>query len=409
MSNGESPAEPLEGIRVLELGSFIAGPSTSRILGEFGAEVIKIERPRVGDEIRRWRTRDSTSSLLWQFLARNKKSVTVDLRQPEGRRIALGIARECDVLVENFRPGTLERWGLSPEELREQNPDLVVVRISGYGQSGPYRDRPGFGGVAEALGGVRYLTGHPELPPTRVGVALADSLAGLYGVIGALMGLLKRGAVPSPARGETVDVALYEAVFAITETLVTEFEAYGTLRERTGSSMPGIAPSNTYPCKGDNWVVIGGNADGPFHRLMLAIGREDLADDVSIATNEGRVVRAEEIDDAIAAWTSQHEIAEVVDTLAEAGCPAGPIYSAADILADPHFRARQMLVNQKAQLDADTQAEISFPGVVPKLTESPGHVRRPGPGLGEDTEQVLHDLLGLEISQIDDLRSQGVI
>jgi formyl-CoA transferase len=398
---------PLDGVRVLELGSFIAGPSTGRILGEFGAEIIKIERPRVGDEIRRWRSPGSASSLLWQFLARNKQSVTLDLRHPKGRQIALELAKQSDVVVENFRPGTLEGWGLSPDQMREQNPDLIVIRISGYGQTGPYRDRPGFGGVAEALGGVRYLTGYKDRPPTRVGVALADFLAGLYGVIGVLMGLLERG--KGTGLGETVDVALYEAVFSITETLVTEYDAYGEVRERTGSSMPGIAPSNTYPCKGDTWIVIGGNADGPFHRLMLTIGREDLANDTRLTTSEGRATRADEIDHAIASWTERHELREVIEALATAGCPAGPIYSAADILADPHFQARDMLLHQQATLRDGRPSDLSFPGIVPKLTQEPGRVRAPGPLLGEHTDQVLRDLLSLGSEEIRRLRNEGVI
>lgn len=407
MNDKDATTLPLSGIRVMELGSFIAGPSTGRILGEFGAEVIKIERPGVGDEIRRWRSQGPSASLLWQYLARNKRSVTLDLRHPRGRQLALDLAAQCDVVVENFRPGTLERWGLAPETLRASNPELVLVRISGYGQTGPYRDRPGFGGVAEALGGVRYVTGHPEMPPTRVGVALADFLAGLYGVIGALLGILERRGSGGP--GETVDVALYEAVFSITETLVTEYEAYGNLRQRTGGSMPGITPSNTYPCKDDSWVVIGGNADGPFHRLMLTIGREDLAEDPTLATNEGRVPRAAEIDEAIAGWTSRHTLGQVIDELAGAGCPAGPIYSAAEILTDPHFRERDMLLGQEVELGADTRGVVSFPGVVPKLVEQPGRVSTAGPVLGADTEQVFQGLLGLQPHDIVQLREDGVI
>lgn len=407
MNGQAATTRPLDGIRVMELGSFIAGPSTGRILAEFGAEVIKIERPGVGDEIRRWRPQGPSASLLWQYLARNKRSVTLNLRHPRGRELALALAGHCDIVVENFRPGTLERWGLGPDALRAANPDLVMVRISGYGQTGPYRDRPGFGGVAEALGGVRYLTGHPGMPPTRVGVALADFLAGLYGVIGALLGILERKNGRGP--GETVDVALYEAVFSITETLVTEYEAYGNLRERTGGAMPGITPSNTYPCKDDSWVVIGGNADGPFHRLMLTIGREDLANDPTLVTNEGRVPRSAEIDDAIGAWTSRHTLTEVIDALAQAGCPAGPIYSAADILADAHFRERDMLLAQEVELGDGSRGVLSFPGIVPKLAEHPGSVAASGPILGADTTQVFQEVLGLQHEDITHLRAEGVI
>lgn len=398
---------PLTGVRVLELGSFIAGPSTCRILAEFGADVIKIERPGTGDEIRQWRSPGMASSLLWQFMARNKRSVTLDLTTPEGRDIALRLASECDILVENFRPGTLEKWGLSPDELRADNADLIVVRISGYGQTGPYRSRPGFGGVAEALGGIRYLTGNPDRAPSRMGVPLADCLAGLYGVIGALMGLVERGR--GTGRGETVDVALYEAVFAITETLVTEYSAYGEVRQRTGSSMPGVVPSNIYPCRGDSWIVIGGNADGPFHRLMLAIGREDLANDPALAANEGRVARATEIDDAISAWTSDHEVDDVVRALDAAACPAGPIYSAADILADPHFAERGMLLEHQASVRDGTQQTVAFPGVVPKLAEQPGQVTALGPDLGADTERVLTELLHFDDATVARLRADGIV
>ncbi len=398
---------PLTGVRVLELGSFIAGPSTCRILAEFGADVIKIERPGAGDEIRQWRSPGTASSLLWQFMARNKRSVTLNLTKPEGRQIALRLAAECDILVENFRPGTLEKWGLSPDELRADNADLIVVRISGYGQTGPYRSRPGFGGVAEALGGVRYLTGNPDRAPSRMGVPLADCLAGLYGVIGALMGLVERGR--GTGRGETVDVALYEAVFAITETLVTEYSAYGDVRQRTGSSMPGVVPSNIYPCRGESWIVIGGNADGPFHRLMLAIGREDLANDPLLATNEGRVARAAEIDDAISAWTSDHDVDEVVRALDAAACPAGPIYSAADILADPHFAERGMLLEHQAAMRDGTKRTVAFPGVVPKLAEQPGQVTALGPELGADTDHVLTELLHLDDATVARLRADGIV
>lgn len=406
-------AGPLHGIRVLELGNFIAAPTAGRLFAEFGAEVIKVERPRTGDELRAWRRAEGRTSLLFRMMARGKKSVTLDLRSAQGRELVLQLAARCDVVLENFRPGTLERLGIGPEQLRQARPDLVLVRISGYGQSGPYRDRPGFASVAEAVGGLRNLTGDPDRPPVRVGVSLGDTLAGLYGALGAVMALLQRERTRSSEdgtdTGETVDVALYEAVFGVLEDLVPEHDGYGVTRTRTGSALPGIVPSSTYPCRGDDWVVIGGNGDAIFRRLMHAVERADLADDPGLADNAQRVHHRELIDRAITDWTSRHSLDEVVTLLEGSGVPVGPIYTAAEILRDPHYAEREMLVRHPVEIDAGDVREVTFPGVVPKLTRSPGSTRGVGPDLGQHTDEVLTQLLGLEQADVDRLRTEGVL
>ncbi len=391
---------PLDGVRVLELGNFIAAPTAGRLLADFGAEVVKVERPGTGDELRRWRLHDGDTSLLFRTLGRNKKSMTLDLRHEQGRRIALQLAARSDVVLENFRPGTLEKWGLGPDELRSVNPDLVVVRVSGYGQTGPYRDRPGFGGVAEAVGGLRALTGYPGQPPTRVGISLADSVAGLYAVIGALLGLLRRG-------GEVVDVALYEAVYSLMESLVPDFEAFDVRREPAGAGLPGVAPSNTYRCSDGRYIVVSGNGNAIFQRLMRTIGRPDLADDPRLADNAGRVRHSGELDDAIGAWASSRTQDAAALELDAASVPNGPILTAEDITKDPHYAARGMLDRHPVRI-GDRVAQVAFPGVVPRLSEHPGEVRSLGPELGEHTDSVLEDLrIGAEDRVW--LRSQGVI
>lgn len=399
---------PLSGIRVVELGNFIAAPTAGRLLADFGADVVKVERPGTGDELRRWRLHAGDTSLLFRTLGRNKRSVTVDLRRPEGQDIVRALAARSDVLLENFRPGTLERWGLGPDELRALNPRLVVVRVSGYGQTGPYRDRPGFGGVAEAIGGLRALTGYPDRPPTRVGVSLADSVAGLYAVIGALMGLLRRDREPGANPGEVVDVALYEAVYSLMESLIPDFEAFGVVRGPAGSALPGVAPSNTYRCADGKYIVVSGNGDAIFRRLMHAVGRADLADDPRFADNAGRVAHAELLDDAIGAWTATltQEAAEAV--LRAASVPCGPILTAPDIAKDPHFEARGMHERHRVRLDGDRETEVTFPGIVPTLTERPGRTRALGPELGEHTEAVLAEL-GVPGEAVARLRENGVI
>lgn len=399
---------PLDGIRVLELGNYVAAPSAARLLAEFGAEVIKVEQPVIGDQVRQWRLFRGETSMMWRTLARNKKSITIDIHKAEGQEIVRRLAGEVDVVLENYRPGKLEAWNLSPDTLREKNPKLIVVRISGYGQTGPYRNRPGFGGVAEAIGGLRFVTGHPDSPPTRVGVSIGDTLAGLYAVIGVLLSLLsqERGL---PDGGETVDVALTEAVFSVMESTVADYTAYGTIRQRTGSGMPGIAPSNTYACAAGEWVVIGGNADSIYPRLMLAIGRPDLAHDPRFGDNVGRAAYSDMLDAAIGAWTASRSVDEVMAVLVPASIPTGPIYSAAELIADPQFKERGMLLEMDVEIEGGVAEPVLFPGIVPRLHNQPGSVDWLGPDLGEHTEQVLSELLKLSPSEILDLRTGEVV
>lgn len=378
----------LNGLRVIELGQLIAGPFVGKTLADFGAEVIKVEPPGAGDPLRQWRLLHQGTSVWWQVQSRGKQSVVLDLRSPAGRDDARRLIAEADVLIENFKPGTMEKWGLGYEALAAVNPGLVMLRISGYGQSGPYRDRPGFAVVAEAMGGLRHLMGEPGRIPVRAGVSLGDTLAALHGVIGVLLALQARGASVSPeapkGRGQVVDVALYEAVFNCMESLLPEYSAFGAVREPAGSALPGIAPSNAYRCA-DAPVVIGGNGDSIFKRLMQAIGRTDLADDPGLASNALRVARVAEIDAAITAWTSSRPVADVVEQLQAASVPVGRIYTAADIAADPHYRARGMIQRVRS---ADG-LELDVPGVVPVLSATPGAVGARAPLLGEHTEAVL--------------------
>lgn len=396
---------PLTGVRVVELGNFIAAPTAGRILAEFGADVIKVERPRTGDELRSWRLHGGDVSLLFRAMARNKRSITLDLRSERGQDIARQLIAGADVVLENFRPGTLERWGLGPEQIRAVNPEAVLVRISGFGQTGPYRERPGFGGVAEAFGGVRHLTGYPGLPPVRTGVSLADSVAGLYAVIGALMGLLSRRA---GRPGETVDVALYEAIYSLMESSVPDFDAFGVTREATGPTIPGVVPSSTYQCSDGKYVVVGGNNNAIFGRLMRLIERPDLADDPQLQTNVGRVERSDEIDAAINAWTATADSPRILELLAGASVPSGPIYDVPDIVADPHYAARGMHERHAVRIEQEQTREVLFPGIVPKLSEEPGRTRWLGPELGAHTGEVLGEL-GIPPEQAEQLRTEGVI
>jgi formyl-CoA transferase len=375
--------QALAGVRVLELGGLIAGPYATSLFAQFGADVIKVEAPGEGDPLRRWRKLHDGTSLWWYSISRNKRSIALDLKSDEGRRVVRALAKNADIVVENFRPGALEGWGLGWEDLSAINPGLIMVRISGYGQSGPYRDRPGFAAIAEAMGGLRYVTGDPGRAPVRTGVSLGDSLAALYGVIGGLVALHHR--TVNGGRGQVVDVALYEAVFAVMESLIPEFSLGGFIRERSGGSLPGIAPSNTYPCRDGSYVVIAGNSDGIFKRLMYATDRADLATDPALAGNEGRVKQIDVIDGAIAAWTSQRSLDEVLDAMRKADVPAGKIYSAADIHADEHYRSRGMI--EPVALPGG--ARLDIPGVVPKLSETPGRTRWIGPRLGEHNDEVL--------------------
>ena len=377
---------PLHGIRVVEFGTLIAAPFAARLFAEFGAEVIKIESPEGGDPLRKWRKLHGDTSLWWSLQARNKKSVALDLKSAEGAEAARQLAASADVVIENFRPGGLEKLGLGWDVLSALNPDLVMVRISGYGQDGPYRDRPGFGAIGEAMGGIRYTTGDPSTPPARVGISLGDSLASLHGVMGALMALLR--VKTGQGGGQVVDVSLVESVFNLMESLVPEHAMFGTVRERTGGALPGISPSNTYPTADGSFVVVAGNSDPIFRRLMRAIDRNDLADDAALATNPGRVLRNAELDSAITHWTSGLHIDAVLAALDAADVPAGRIYSAADIVADPHYRARGMLLETTLP---DGQP-ITLPGIVPKLSATPGQMHWTGPALGEHTDQILAGL-----------------
>ena len=374
-SDAARSRSPLAGLKVLELGQLIAGPFAGKTLGDFGAEVIKVEPPGTGDPLRQWRLLHDGTSVWWQVQSRNKKSVALDLRTEQGRADVRRLAAECDVLIENFKPGTMEKWGLGFDDLARDNPGLIMLRISGYGQTGPYRDLPGFAVVAEAMGGMRHLMGEPGRAPVRAGVSLGDTLAALHGVIGVLLALQARART---GRGQVVDVALFEAVFNCMESLLPEYSAFGAVREPAGSALPGIAPSNAYRCA-DGQVVIGGNGDSIDRRLMSAIGRADLAEAPDLASNAGRVARVDEIDAAITQWTVQRPVDAVVAALQAVQVPVGRIYTVRDIAADPHYRARQMI---ERIVTADGLA-LEVPGVVPKLGDTPGGLFRPAPRLGE--------------------------
>lgn len=397
---------PLDGVKVLELGNLIAAPFASRLLAEFGAEVIKVEDPKTGDPIRNWRYLHQGTSLWWYVQSRNKKSIALNLKDVRAQQIARRLALEADIVIENYRPGVLEKWGLGFEQLRAENPATVMVRISGYGQTGPMRDRPGFGAIAESMGGIRFVTGYPDRPPVRIGLSIGDSIAALHAVIGALMALRHRDATGGRGRGEgqMVDVALYEAVFNMMESTLPEYDVFGAVRTRTGGSLPGIVPSNTYECADGAAIVVAGNGDAIFRRLMTAIGRQDLADDPELARNEGRVKRVVEIDGAIQAWCGGRPIGEALSRLAAADVPVSGIYSVADMVNDPQFAARGMI--EQGTLPDGTPVKV--PGVVPKLSATPGETRWLGPRLGEHTDDVLRGL-GYEDAAIRALREQGVI
>ncbi len=391
----------LDGLRVVEMGQLIAGPFAGKTLGDFGADVIKIEPPGAGDPLRNWRLIQDGTSVWWQVQSRNKRSIALDLRQAEGQAIARQLIAKADVLVENFRPGTLEGWGMDYETLSRDNPGLIMLRISGYGQTGPYRDLAGFGAIGEAMGGLRHLTGEPGRVPVRCGVSIGDTLAALHGTIGVLTALYHREV--NGGKGQVIDVALHEAVFNVMESLVPEYSAFGAVREPGGSALPGIAPSNAYRCS-DGVVLVAGNGDSIFKRLMQAIGRDDLARDPALADNAGRVARVQELDGAIEDWTKLRPVTEVLQVLGEARVPAGRVYTARDIVEDPHFRARDMILTQRTR----DGHEVEVPGIVPKLLATPGSVRSAAPHLGGDTDAVLAEA-GYSPQDIDALRAKKVV
>ena len=401
MTTDAAPPRPLAGLRVLEMGALIAGPFCTKILAEFGADVVKIEPPGHGDPLRKWRYMKDGTSVWWHVQSRNKRSITVDLRKADGQAIARALAERADIVVENFRPGTLEEWGLGYDALAARNPGLVMVRISGYGQTGPYHERPGFGVIGEAMGGLRHVTGTPDRPPSRVGVSIGDTLSALYGVIGAMFALEHRR---KTGLGQVVDVALYESVFSVMESLLPEFDAFGAVRERTGSILPGIAPTSAYRCSDGTYVLIAGNGDSIFRRLCGAMGRDDLAADPALAHNDGRAAKQAWLDEEIERWTSARTPDDVLAAMTRADVPASRIYSIRDIVADAHYQARGMI----REIRTSAGGSLKVPGVVPKLSATPGDFAGGGPRLGEHTDDVLREL-GYAESAMADLRARGIV
>ncbi len=400
-SDDPAPRQVLAGVRVLELGQLIAGPFCTKTLADFGAEIIKVEPPGQGDPLRKWRLLKDGTSVWWQVQSRNKQSITIDLRTEDGQELVRRLAAEADILVENFKPGTLETWGLGWDELSALNPALVMVRFSGFGQDGPYRDLAGFGAVAEAMGGLRYLTGEPGRVPVRTGISIGDTLASLHGTIGALLALYDRKV--NGGKGQVVDVALYESVFNCMESLLSEYSAFGAVREPAGSALPGITPSNAYRCI-DGTLLVAGNGDSIFKRLMKLIDRSDLADRPELGRNDGRNLHAAEIDEAIAQWAAKQTMADALTALTAARVPASRIYTAKDIAEDPHYRARGMI----QRLTTRAGYHIDVPGIVPKLSATPGSIRSPAPSLGEDTAAVL-EKLGIGADRLAALAAARVI
>jgi formyl-CoA transferase len=386
---------PLAGVRVLELGNYIAAPTAGRMLADFGAEVIKVERPVTGDELRNWRLYSGDTSMLYRTINRNKKSIVLDLKTERGREIVLDLVRHCDVLLENFRPGTLEKWGLGPEDLDRANPRLVITRISAFGQTGPLSERPGFAAVAEAFGGLRELVGDPDRPPVRTGVSIGDSIAGIYAAFGTVMALFQRERVKVPLPQRVIDVALNESVLSVMESLVPDYLAYGVTRQRVGGRMEGIAPSNAYPCADGTSIIVAGNGDAIFQRYMQTIGRQDLAEDPELQSNAGRWQRREELDAEIGKWTILHDRDKALKLLDEAGVPSGPIYTAADICADEQYGARNMIQYFAVDIGENEPKTVGFPGIVPVIGGTSLPIRTVGPDLGEHTREVLSTVLGL--------------
>lgn len=400
---GANSAGPLEGVKILEFGQAIAGPFATAVLAWFGAEVIKVEPPGTGDPLRSWRVMHKGTSLWWYSMARNKKCITLNLRVAEGQKIARDLAKRVDVVLENFRPGTLEHWGLGYAELKKANPRLIMARISGYGQTGPYAQKPGFALVAEAFGGLRYVTGEPGRPPVRPNLSLGDSVAGLHAALGIVMALYQRDA--RGGAGQEIDAALYECVLNLMEGTISEFDAAGVVRERVGMRLTGIVPSGTYPCGDGTYIVIGGNSDSIFKRFMAAIGRQDLANDPRLARNEGRSKHVDEIDEAIAAWTRKQPVSDAIARLEAAEVPVGPIYSAADMVKDEHYRARGAF--EEVALEGGER--VKLPTLAPKMSGTPGRLRWIGPALGAHNAEVYCNWLGYSADQIKRLAAEGVI
>lgn len=392
--------EPLANLKVIEMGQLIAGPFAAKTLADFGADVIKIEPPKIGDALRKWRLLKDGTSVWWQVQSRNKRSLSLDMRQAEAQDIVKKLITEADVLIENFRPGTLEGWGLDPNLLLVLNPKLIILRISGYGQTGPYRDKPGFGVVAEAMGGLRHLTAEPGRVPVRVGVSIGDTLASLHGVIGILLALQERH---RSGQGQVIDIALYEAVFNCMESLLPEYSAFGEVRQAGGSALPGIAPSNAYLCADGGYVLVAGNGDSIFKRLMGMIGRSDLADDPALENNDGRVARVAELDQAIGDWAKTKTTDQALQLLDSVAVPAGKIYTVADIANDPHFKARGNIET----IQMHDGSKLDVPGVIPKLSRTPGSIRSLAPNIGENTDEILRSI-GLTNIQIDSLKERGI-
>ncbi|WP_370617834.1 CaiB/BaiF CoA transferase family protein [Mumia sp. Pv 4-285] len=398
-----APSAPLSDVRVVEMGQLLAGPFCGQLLGDFGADVIKVEDPRHGDPMRQWgREKPYGKSLWWPVVARNKRSVTADLRDARGQDVVRDLLTHADVLVENFRPGTLERWGLSPESLWEINPGLVVTRVTGFGQSGPYAARAGYGSIGEAMGGIRYVTGDPDKPPARTGVSLGDSLAATFACVGTLVALHSR---ERTGRGQVVDAAIYESVLALMESMVPEWQIAGYQRERTGTVLPNVSPSNVYPTRDGETILIAANQDTVFRRLADVMGQPDLAEDDRYATHGARGASMDELDALIARWTAQIDAEDLLERLNDGGVPAGRIYRARDMLDDPHFAAREAIV----RLQHPDLGEFAVQNVAPKLSETPGSVRHLGPELGEHNDDVYRDLLGMDDDQLTTLREAGVI
>ena len=407
MTATPEPPKPLTGIRVLEMGQLIAGPFAGCVLAYFGAEVVKIEPPRTGDPLRNWRVLKNGTSLWWRAMGRNKKCVTLNLREPRGRELARALALRSDVLIENFRPGTMEKWGLGPDELRAANPELVYTRVSGYGQTGPFAAKPGFASVCEGFGGLRYVNGFPGGPPVRPNLSLGDTLAALHAVIGVLLALVHRGRIGADAvggAGQVVDVAIYESVYNVLEAIVPEYDGAGIVREPSGSTLTGIVPTNTYPCADGRYVIIGGNADSIFKRLMRAAGRGDLADDPRLADNAGRVAHQGEVDESIAQWTRTLDAERVLAILDAAAVPAGPIYSVADMMEDPQYNARALF--ETVEVGGEP---LKIPAITPKLGRTPGATLWPGPELGTHNREVYVGALGLDEPELRALEDDGVI